>query len=1153
MSFAHLHLHTEYSLLNGACRLKDIPGRVKEAGQDAVAVTDLGAMYGAVDLYKICQKAGIKLVVGCEVYLAPRSRHQKDMRLDGSPWRLVLLCENNLGYQNLIKLVSRAFLEGFYLHPRADWELLKEYHEGLIALSGWITGDAPGEVPGRLMMADMAGAKEAAEKLLGIFGEGNFFLEASYHGLPAERRILPMVRELSEETGIPVAAANDCYYLRPEDAAVQRVLYSIGRGTVMEEGLQGEEYYLKTEAEMRESLPDFPDAVERSAEIAARCNVTFTFGQTKLPAFKAPDGRDNLEYFTDLARRGLKKRYGTITPELQARFDYEMEVVTRMGYVNYYLIVYDFIRYAKSQGIPVGPGRGSGAGSLLAYCVGITGVDPIKYGLIFERFLNPERVSMPDFDVDFCYVRRQEVIDYVTRKYGADHVAQIVTFGTLAARAAVRDVGRALGMRYADTDKVARLIPPTPKMTLEKAWEGSPALREMAEADPEVRKLLTICRQVEGMPRHASTHAAGVVITADPVDSYVPLAGGEGGGTVTQYTMTVLEELGLLKMDFLGLRNLTVIHDCEEMVKKTDPGFSVQKISLEDNAVYEMFSRGETDGVFQFESAGMRQMLTQLKPRSVEDLTAATSIYRPGPSQSIPTFIHNREHPEDIRYLHPLLRPILAPTSGCLLYQEQVMEVCRTLAGYSYGRADLVRKAMSKKKMEVMEAERKIFIYGKDASDSSPAVPGAIANGVPEATANAIFDEMAAFAEYAFNKAHATAYAIISYQTAYLKCHYPQAYFAALMTSVIGHVTKVAEYIDAAKAAGVPVYPPDVNKSQAGFSAEGKGIRFGLTGIKGVGGPFAEKLVKEREENGPYRSFFDFCTRLRGRELTRRTVEGMVDAGALDSFGGTRQGLNSCTETMIAAGQRQGELTSGGQLNLFSAMQLSEPEPAVPPEVPEYPDEEKLEREREALGVYLSSHPLEPYRKAIAAYRFNEAASLLHGEAPAARHRMPVRMLGRILSRRLTATKGRQSGRMMCFAQLEDLTGVIELVAFPDAYGRFAPLLETGKTVVIEGELSIQEDKEPSVILQNVHPADTLYMGGKTVNIQVASENDPKIPSLLRALARYPGPDEARFFFADRRKLARPRGITGVMAEEELLRKLRGIAGAENVKVTNEK
>lgn len=1153
MSFAHLHLHTEYSLLNGACRLKDIPDRVKELGQDTVAITDLGAMYGVVDLYKLCQKAGVKLVVGCEVYLAPRSRHQKDPRLDSSPWRLVLLCENNTGYQNLIQLVSRSFLEGYHIHPRADLELLERYHEGLIALSGWITGEAPGEVPGRLMMNDFAGAKETALKLQSIFGKENFFLEASYHGLLPERRILPLLRQLSEETGIPVVGTGDCYYLRKEDAAVQRVLYSIGRGSAPEEGLQGEEYYLKSEAEIRESLPAFPRAADVAGEIAARCNVTFTFGQTKLPAYQAPNGRDNLEYFRDLALRGLKKRYKTITPELKARWDHEMDVVTRMGYVNYYLIVYDFIRYAKSQGIPVGPGRGSGAGSLLAYCIGITGVDPIQYGLIFERFLNPERVSMPDFDVDFCYARRQEVIDYVTRKYGADHVAQIVTFGTLAARAAVRDVGRALGMSYQETDRVARLIPPTPKMTLEKAWKGSSALRELEEHDLGVRRLLSICRQVEGMPRHASTHAAGVVITADPVDCYVPLASAEGGsGVVTQYTMTVLEELGLLKMDFLGLRNLTVIHDCEEMVQKQDPAFSVQKIALDDLPVYEMFSRGETDGVFQFESAGMRQMLTQLKPRSIEDLTAATSIYRPGPSQSIPTFIHNREHPEDVRYLHPLLRPILAPTSGCLLYQEQVMEVCRVLAGYSYGRADLVRKAMSKKKKDVMEAERKIFIYGKDSSDGTPAVPGAMYNGVPEETANLIFDEMAAFAEYAFNKAHATAYAIISYQTAYLKCHYPQAYFAALMTSVIGHFNKIAEYISAVHALGIPVFPPDINRSAAGFSAENTGIRFGLNAIKGVSGPLIDRLVNDRTENGEYKSFFDFCTRLRGRELNRRVVESLIDAGAMDCFGVPRQALAACIDEMIAAGQRRGENSSGEQLNLFSAMQLSEPEPPLPP-LPEYPLEQKLEREREALGVYLSSHPLEPYRALSAAYRMNEAAALLKGEEAGYRHRMPVKLLGRILSRRLTATRGKNSGRTMCFAQLEDLTGVIDLVAFPDVFGRFAPLFETGKTVVIDGELSIQEEKEPSVIVQNIRDASTLYAGGKTVNIQVSSAADPKIPALMRALARYPGPDEARFFFSDRRKLARPKGIGGVLSEEELLRKLKQIAGADNVRVTENK
>ncbi len=1146
MSFVHLHLHTEYSLLDGACRLSEIPARVKELGQDTVAITDHGVMYGVIELYKLCKKAGVKLIVGCEVYVAPRSRFQKEYKIDSSPYHLILLCKNETGYKNLIKMVSLASTEGFYSKPRVDLELLEKYHEGLIALSACLAG----EIPKRLLMNDLEGARRTALQYLSIFGEGNYYLEVQNHGLVQQQKILPLLRLLSDQTGIPLVATNDCHYLRKEDADMQKVLLAIQTGKTVDEqnplSFPTDEFYLKSESEMQAALPDFPDAIARTEEIARQCDVQFEFGKTKLPAFTPPDGRDNLEYFRDLAARGLRKRYKTVTEALQKRWDYEMDIVTRMGYVNYYLIVYDFIRYAKSQGIPVGPGRGSGAGSLLAYCIGITGIDPMAYGLIFERFLNPERVSMPDFDVDFCYVRRQEVIDYVIRKYGADHVAQIVTFGTLAARAAVRDVGRALGMSYSAVDKVAKLIPRTLHISLDQAISEVKELREMENTDPNIRRLLALCRRVEGMPRHASTHAAGVVITADPVDSYVPLSGADGN-IVTQYTMTILEELGLLKMDFLGLRNLTVIHDCEEMVQKKFPGFKVQNIPLNDPDVFDMFCRGDTDGVFQFESSGMRQMLTQMKPRSIEDLTAATSIYRPGPASSIPTFIHNREHPEDIRFLHPKLEPILAPTGGCLLYQEQVMQVCRELAGYSFGRADLVRKAMAKKKADVMAAERKIFIYGKDDSDGTAAVPGAVRNGIPEKIADQIFDEMASFAEYAFNKAHAAAYSIISYQTAFLKCHFPQAYLAALLTSVINFTYKLSEYLITCKNEQIRILPPDVNRSFSGFTAEGDSIRIGLEAVKGLGTPVIRRMIEERETGGAFKSFFDLCTRMQGRDFSRRTVEGLIWSGALDGFGYSRNALYTASERILEAGQLRSKSAASGQLNLFAAIEVEEPEPKIEP-LPEYELGEKLAHEYETLGFYLSGHPLDRYAPLVKRMGIPTVQSLLHAEEHNTRTQgdKKIRLLGRILSRKTINTR---SGKPMCFIQLEDITGPIELIVFPDTYSENLSLLQPEKVVLVEGTLSSEDEKEPKLLVSRIYDADRLPQKGKTFNIRVSNERDPKIGRLLSLLSRFPGWDEVRFFFSDTGKLVRPSGLHGVEINGELTRKVTEIAGAENVNI----
>ena len=1141
--FVHLHLHTEYSLLDGACRIAELPRRVKEAGQTACAVTDHGCMYGVIDFYKACKKEGVKPIIGCEVYVAPRSRFDKVFQLDNRPYHLVLLCENQKGYQNLIKLVSAGYIEGFYSKPRVDLALLEQYHEGLIALSACLAG----EIPRRLTAGDYAGAKEAALRYRDIFGAGNYFLEVQDHGIAEQKRILPLLRRLSGETGIPLAATNDCHYLRREDARMQNVLVCIQTGkTVGEENdmaFPTEEFYLKSREEMERALPDFSDALDNTAAIAARCEVEFTFGKTQLPHFTPPDGRSSDEYFEDLCTRGLKKRYGTVTPELRERFDYEMGVVRRMGYVDYYLIVYDFIRYAKSQDIPVGPGRGSGAGSLLAYCMGITGVDPMKYQLIFERFLNPERISMPDFDVDFSDERRGEVIDYVVRRYGADHVAQIATFGTMAAKAAVRDVGRALGMSYQAVDRVAKLIPGRLKITLDEALREEKALKALCDADPQVRELLDMAKRVEGMPRHASTHAAGVVITAEPVDHYVPLAKSDES-IVTQFPMTTLEELGLLKMDFLGLRNLSVIDHTVHAVRKSEPDFRIDRISLEDPEVFAMFSRGETEGVFQFESAGMRRMLIAMKPASIEDLTAATSLYRPGPSGSIDTYIRNRFHPELIRYKTPLLEPILRVTCGVLLYQEQVMEVCRALAGYSYGRADLVRKAMGKKKVDVMQAEREIFLHGKYREDGSAECPGAVANGVPEDTANEIFDEMASFAEYAFNKAHATAYAVVSYQTAYLKCHYPRQYMAALLTSVIYWTGKLTEYIGECRGLGIEILPPHINRSTGSFRTEGEGIRFGLLAVKGLGRSVIDNIVAERKENGPFTGFFDFCKRLSGKELNKQALKNLIRAGAFDCFGAARRELVAVHEQAMDAAAGYARSHQGGQMNLFEAAALAEPELAIP-SMGEYPPGEKLRMEYEALGFYLTGHPLDEYRALARRYKMDEAAAIT-AEESRYRDRQTVRLLGLPAGRKTMNTK---SGQMMCFLTLEDRSGGIEVILFPTVYRDCRELLEKEEPLVIEGRVSLREDESPKVLADRViglaafreaQPAGTLYL-------KLNAANDRRIPAVLELLAAHPGRTPVRLFFADDKKYHYPPGRPAVSGDKALLEALSELLGGENV------
>jgi len=1143
-NFVHLHLHTEYSLLDGACRIKELPKRAKELGQDAIAITDHGVLYGAIDFYRACKKEGVKPIIGCEVYVAPRTRFDKVHKVDTSPYHLVLLCKNEEGYHNLMQLVSLAGIEGFYSKPRVDLELLRRYSGGLICLSACLAG----EVARKLTAGDYEGAKKTALTYRDIFGRENYYLEVQNHGIDEQIEILPMLRRLSDETGIPLAATNDCHYLLREDAKMQNILVCIQTGHVVGDGgvleFPTDEFYLKSLEEMEDSLPGFEDAMQNTVAIAERCNMEFTFGQTKLPHFAVPDGRTNIEYFSDLAKRGLKKRYGEITPELQARWDYEMDVITRMGYTDYYLIVWDFIRYAKSQGIPVGPGRGSGAGSLIAYCIGITGIDPIKYQLIFERFLNPERISMPDFDVDFCYERRQEVIDYVVRKYGADHVAQIITFGTMAAKAAIRDVGRAMGMSYQAVDKVAKAIPFGLKMTLDRALKESKELREMMEASEEVRSLIDMAARVEGMPRHASTHAAGVVITADPVSEYVPLQKSDES-IITQYPMTTLDDLGLLKMDFLGLRNLTVIDHCEKEIRRKDPDFSVSKISLEDEKVFKMFSKGETEGVFQFESSGMRQMLIQMQPRSIEDLTAATSIYRPGPAASIPTYIRNRQNPRQITYLHPKLEPILRVTNGCLLYQEQVMETCRALAGYSYGRADLVRKAMGKKKMDVMAAERTIFIHGKDDSEGTPAVPGAVANGIPADIADKIFDEMASFAEYAFNKAHAAAYSVISYQTAYLKCHYPQAYMAALLTSVLENTGKLLEYIGECRERNIRILPPHINHSYSAFTSEGNCIRFGLLAVKGVGRSVIDQLVAEREANGPFEGIQDFCTRMYGKDLNRRGVESLIRCGALDGFGHTRKEMYNSYERIMDAAAFHGKNEASGQMSLFGDTE----ELALPPveivKCGEYTTSELLNYEYEALGFYLIGHPLEQYEPLVEKHKMNRVAQLTGAEEAGLPDKMPVRVLGTLGGMKNINTK---SGKPMCFARLEDMTGIIELIIFPKTLEEQSTLIRSGEPLVVEGNLSLREDEDPKVLCGKLIPLGEFAPApARTLYLRFSGAEDLRLKEVMRLLEKYPGNSPVQFYFTDRKQYCYPPGRPSVSVEERLLDALYTMLGKAGV------
>ena len=960
MAFVHLHLHTEYSLLDGACRIGGLMDRVKELGQTAVAITDHGVMYGVIDFYKAAKAAGVKPIIGCEVYVAPRTMADKVHGVDRESAHLVLLCKNETGYRNLSYMVSMGFLEGFYGKPRIDIDLLRAHSEGLIGLSACLAG----AIPRRLRMGDYEGAKQTAQEYAAIFGPESFYLELQDHGIPEQAQINPQILRLSRETGLPLVVTNDAHYLRREDAVTQDVLLCIQTGKTVDDEhrlkFETDEFYVKSEAELRARFPQLDEAFENTARIAERCNVEFEFNHYHLPHFQTPDGSESLDYFRRMCREGFAERYPNPPQEYRDRLAYEMGVIERMGYVDYYLIVADFIRWAKEHGIPVGPGRGSGAASIAAYCMHITEVDPMQYTLIFERFLNPERVSMPDFDTDFCQERRGEVIDYVTRKYGKDKVAQIVTFGTMAARGAVRDVGRALNMTYAECDAVAKAIPNELHMTLDLALTKSPKLKELYDGDPKVQKLIDTARAIEGMPRNTSTHAAGVVITSQPVSDYVPLARNDET-VVTQYTMTTIEELGLLKMDFLGLRNLTVIDDAEREIRKTVPDFSIKNIPDDDAETFAMLGEGRTSGVFQLESTGITGVCVQMKPQSIEDMTAIVALYRPGPMDSIPKFIQGKLHPETIRYLTPQLQPILNVTYGCMVYQEQVIEIFRKLGGYTLGQADNIRRAISKKKMKIITAEESAFVYG----DPERNIPGAIANGVSESAAHEIYKQIFDFANYAFNKAHAVCYALVSYQTAWLKCHYPLQYMAALMTSMLSDTAHVAGYIAESREMGIRLLPPDVNHSEDVFTVEDGAIRFGLGAVKNIGRGIIRKMAAEREAKGPFTSLSDFCSRMAETELNKRAIENLIRCGAMDCFGLRRSQLLKMYEPVLTWLSNRSRRNLAGQVSLFDNLEEEDDFRVKPPDVPELSPAELLAGEKETTGLYISGHPMDQYRSAL--------------------------------------------------------------------------------------------------------------------------------------------------------------------------------------------
>ena len=1070
MSFAHLHVHTEYSLLDGSNKIKEYVARVKELGMNSAAITDHGVMYGVIDFYREARKQGINPILGCEVYVAPNSRFDREVTGgDDRYYHLVLLAENNEGYENLTKIVSKGFVEGYYYKPRVDKELLRTYHKGIIALSACLAG----EVPRYLTKGMYEEAKDRALEYQEIFGKGNYFLELQDHGIPDQQLVNQQLMKLSQETGIELVATNDVHYTYADDEKAHDILLCIQTGKKLSDEnrmrYEGGQYYVKSEEEMAALFPYARQALENTQKIADRCSVEIEFGVTKLPKYDVPEGYTSWEYLQKLCYEGLDQRYRIPSQELKDRLAYELDTIRHMGYVDYFLIVWDFIKYAKDHGIAVGPGRGSAAGSIVSYCLGITTIDPIHYQLLFERFLNPERVSMPDIDVDFCYERRQEVIDYVTRKYGKDCVAQIVTFGTLAARGVIRDVGRVMDLPYAYVDSIAKMIPQELGITIDKALQMNPELRKLYESDETVTHLIDMAKRLEGLPRHCSMHAAGVVICQKPVEEYVPLSRAADGTITTQFIMTTLEELGLLKMDFLGLRTLTVIQNAVQLARKKQPDLQIDKIDYNDKAVLDYIGTGKTEGIFQLESGGMKNFMKELQPHSLEDVIAGISLYRPGPMDFIPQYIRGKNDRSSITYDCPQLEPILAPTYGCIVYQEQVMQIVRDLAGYTLGRSDLLRRAMSKKKAAVMEKERKTFVYG----DEETGVPGCIKNGIDKQTANKIYDEMIDFAKYAFNKSHAAAYAVVSYQTAWLKYYYPVEYMAALMTSVIDNPTKVAEYIYVCRQMGIRILPPDINKGEADFSVDGGDIRYGLAAIKSIGRPVIRAIVNDRKELGEFRNLEDFITRISSRELmNKRLVENLIKAGALDVLGGTRKQFMSIYIQIVDHMQQEKKNSMVGQMSLFDVVSEEQKEEFQirMPDVGEYTKENLLGFEKEVLGVYVSGHPLEPYeeewRKVISA---TTADFQVDPEVGYTKVRDGAReIIGGIIAEK--TVKHTKTNQMMAFLTVEDLFGTVEVVVFPRDYEKYRQYLEEDNKIFVKGRVSEEDDKASKLICEKILP-----------------------------------------------------------------------------------
>lgn len=1148
MNFTHLHVHTEYSLLDGSNKIKEYVARVKALGMDSAAITDHGVMFGVIDFYKEAKKAGINPILGCEVYVAPGSRFDKEASGgDDRYHHLVLLAENNQGYANLMKIVSKGFVEGFYYKPRVDIEVLREYHEGIIALSACLAG----EVQRYLVRGMYEEACRAAKRYEEIFGKGNFFLELQDHGIPEQKMVNQQLLRMSQELSMDLVATNDVHYTYESDAEAHDILLCIQTGKKLQDEdrmrYEGGQYYVKSPEEMARLFPYAPEALENTHWIAERCHVEIEFGVTKLPKYDVPEGYTSWEYLNKLCREGLLRCYENPGDDLKERLDYELNVIKTMGYVDYFLIVWDFIKYARDHDIMVGPGRGSAAGSLVAYTLGITRLDPIRYNLLFERFLNPERVSMPDIDVDFCFERRQEVIDYVVRKYGKDRVVQIVTFGTLAARGVIRDVGRVMDWPYARVDTIAKMIPTELNITIDKALEENKELKDLYEQDEEVRKLIDMSKRLEGLPRHTSMHAAGVVISQKPVDEYVPLSRASDGSITTQFTMTTLEELGLLKMDFLGLRTLTVIQNAVKLAEKsTGHRIDIEKIDYNDKAVLQSLGTGKTDGVFQLESAGMKNFMKELKPESLEDMIAGISLYRPGPMDFIPQYIQGKNHPDSITYDCPELKPILEPTYGCIVYQEQVMQIVRTLGGYTLGRSDLVRRAMSKKKTDVMQRERQNFVYG----NKDEGVPGCIASGISEKVANKIFDDMIDFAKYAFNKSHAAAYAVVSYQTAWLKYYYPVEFMAALMTSVIDNASKVAEYIYTCRQMGIVILPPDVNSSEIGFSVEEGKIRYGLSAIKSVGRPVIEGLVEEREKKGRFQSLKDFIDRMARRDINKRVIENFIKAGALDTLGGTRKQFMMIYVKLLDQVNQERKTSLTGQMSLFDFMGEEEKKEFEIrlPDVGEYGKEEMLAFEKEVLGIYVSGHPLEEYeamwKKNITAVTSDFALDEESGHTRVADGSRAV-IGGMITAKTVKYTR---TGQPMAFLTLEDLLGTVEVIVFPKDYEKYRSLMEEERKVFIKGRASCEEDKAGKLILERAYGFEEVP---KELWVQFPNkeEFDKKERSLYDILRGSDGKDHVVIYIRSPKAVKRLNGSWDVKVDEELFREVAGQFGKDNVKV----